>query len=348
MQCRVVLLQPTIAYLLPMNTLMKDLIDAFPAQLQEALNIIKSTSLKPLRTTPTQVVVSGLGGSGIGGTIVAELSAFEGSMPVHVCKEYALPSWVSANTLVIISSYSGETEETLATFHQAIEKGCMIICITSGGTVAKLAAEHHLDAILIPGGNPPRACLGFSLVQLLGIFEHYGWLNNALTSVEDAMNYMVSHKSHFLSEGEALAKSIAFSLPIIYTCSGYEGVAIRFRQQLNENAKMLCWHHVFPEMNHNELVGWADKNAKIATMYFKNEDDFYRSAKRMDIVQGILSNRAGKSLELNSVGANRLERMMYWIHLGDWISWFASVERNVDAVEINVINHLKSEMSKLT
>jgi glucose/mannose-6-phosphate isomerase len=330
-----------------MNTLMKELIDAFPAQLQEALNIIKSTSLKPLRTTPTQVVVSGLGGSGIGGTIVAELSAFEGSMPVHVCKEYSLPSWVSTDTLVIISSYSGETEETLATFQQAIQKGCMIICITSGGTVAKLATEHHLDAILIPGGNPPRACLGYSLVQLLGIFEHYGWLKNALSSVENSMNYMISHKSHFLSEGEAIAKSISYSLPIIYTCSGYEGIAIRFRQQLNENAKMLCWHHVFPEMNHNELVGWADKNAKIATMYFKNEDDFYRSAKRMDIVQGILSNRAGKSLELNSVGANRLERMMYWIHLGDWISWFASVERNVDAVEINVINHLKSEMSKL-
>jgi glucose/mannose-6-phosphate isomerase len=248
---------------------------------------------------------------------------------------------------VIISSYSGETEETLATFQQAIKKGCMIVCITSGGTVAKLATQHNLDAIIIPGGNPPRACLGYSLVQLLGIFEHYGWLKNALSSVEKAMNYMVTHKTHFLSEGEAIAKSISYSLPIIYTCSGYEGIAIRFRQQLNENAKMLCWHHVLPEMNHNELVGWADKNAKIATMYFKNEDDFYRTAKRMDIVQEILSNRAGKSLELNSVGANRLERMMYWIHLGDWISWFASVERNVDAVEINVINHLKSEMSKL-
>jgi glucose/mannose-6-phosphate isomerase len=344
---RVVLLQPTIDYLLPMNTLMKDLIDAFPAQLQEALTIFKAASLKPLRTTPLQVVVSGLGGSGIGGTIVAELSAFEGSMPVHVCKEYSLPSWVSTDTLVIISSYSGETEETLATFQQAIKKGCMIVCITSGGTVAKLATQHNLDAIIIPGGNPPRACLGYSLVQLLGIFEHYGWLKNALSSVEKAMNYMVTHKTHFLSEGEAIAKSISYSLPIIYTCSGYEGIAIRFRQQLNENAKMLCWHHVLPEMNHNELVGWADKNAKIATMYFKNEDDFYRTAKRMDIVQEILSNRAGKSLELNSVGANRLERMMYWIHLGDWISWFASVERNVDAVEINVINHLKSEMSKL-
>ena len=100
-------------------------------------------------------------------------------------------------------------------------------------------------------------------------------------------------------------------------------------------------------MNHNELVGWADKNPKVAAMFFRNDDDFYRSAKRMDICLTIISSKAGKYLEVNSVGNNRLERMLYWIHLGDWISWYCSVERSVDAMEINVINRLKAELANL-
>jgi glucose/mannose-6-phosphate isomerase len=184
-------------------------------------------------------------------------------------------------------------------------------------------------------------------VQLLGIFEHYGWIENALQSVENARKHMVEKTASYQREAESIAKAIAFSTPVIYTCAGYEGVAIRFRQQLNENSKMLCWHHVIPEMNHNELVGWADKNPRIAALFFRNDDDFYRSAKRMDICLTIISSMAGKFLEINSVGNNRLERMLYWIHLGDWISWYASVERSVDAMEINVINRLKAELSNL-
>lgn len=330
-----------------MNTEMKQLIENFPEQLRAALRIFRSSTLRDLPRKAEHVIVSGLGGSGIGGTIVAELVAFEGSVPVHVCKDYALPAWASANSLVVISSYSGETEETLTTFREALQRGCMIVCITSGGTVARMAQEHQLDAILIPGGNPPRACLGYSLVQLLGIFERYGWISAALEGVESAMNHMVEHQHAYLHEAEAIAKSIAFSFPAIYSCAGYEGVAVRFRQQLNENAKMLCWHHVLPEMNHNELVGWADKQSKVAALFMFNADDFYRTTKRMQICREIISQKAGKTLELFSSGNTRLERMLYWIHLGDWISWFASVERNVDAIEINVINRLKGELANL-
>ncbi len=326
---------------------MLSLIEAFPQQLADAIEIARNSNLRALKHAPQHVVISGLGGSGIGGSIVAELVAHEGKIPVHVCKEYHLPAWVNENSLVILSSYSGDTEETLSTFHLALERKAQIICISSGGTISKLAQENGLDLIQIPGGNPPRACLGYSLVQLLGIFERYGWLENALEAVENARKHMVEKRTSYEREAEAVAKAISFSTPVIYTCAGYEGIAIRFRQQLNENAKMLCWHQVIPEMNHNELVGWADKNPKVAAMFFRNDDDFYRSAKRMDICLTIISSKAGKYLEVNSVGNNRLERMLYWIHLGDWISWYCSVERSVDAMEINVINRLKAELANL-
>jgi len=326
---------------------MLSLIEAFPQQLAEAIEIARNSSLRDLDRMPQHVIITGLGGSGIGGSIVAEFAAHEGKIPVHVCKEYHLPAWVTEQSLVILSSYSGDTEETLATFHQAVERKAQVICISSGGTISSLAKEHGFNLIQIPGGNPPRACLGYSLVQLLGIFERYGWIENALQSVENARQHMVEKSASYKREAESIAKAIAFSTPVIYTCAGYEGVAIRFRQQLNENAKMLCWHHVIPEMNHNELVGWADKNPKIAALFFRNDDDYYRSAKRMDICLTIISSKAGKFLEINSIGTNRLERMLYWIHLGDWISWFASVERSVDAMEINVINRLKAELANL-
>jgi glucose/mannose-6-phosphate isomerase len=208
---------------------MLSLIEAFPQQLAEAIDIARSSTLHDLKFTPQHVVISGLGGSGIGGSIVAEYVAYEGKIPVHVCKEYHLPAWVNEQSLVILSSYSGDTEETLSTFHQAVERNAQIICISSGGTISKLAQEHGFDLIQIPGGNPPRACLGYSLVQLLGIFEHYGWIENALQSVENARKHMVEKTASYQREAESIAKAIAFSTPVIYTCAGYEGVAIRFR-----------------------------------------------------------------------------------------------------------------------
>src|SRR5690606_4899991 len=108
-----------------------------------------------------------------------------------------------------------------------------------------------------------------------------------------------------------------------------------------------CWHHVVPEMNHNELVGWVEKSPKIAALFLRNKDEYYRTAKRIDLCREIISGYAGKTLELQVKGDTHLERILYWIHLGDWISWFASVERNQDALEINVINRLKGKLASL-
>jgi glucose/mannose-6-phosphate isomerase len=327
--------------------MMKDLIASFPEQLKEALTIFKAAELKPLKNKANNILISGLGGSGIGGSIIAEIAQATVNVPILVVKDYSLPAWVNENTLVIISSYSGNTEETLQVMENAITANAMIVCITSGGKVLELAQQNDLNCIQIPGGNPPRACLGYSFTQLCGILDFYEFSNGFIASVEQGMHLLMTERNQIIQEAEALSKSIAFSTPVIYTTSGFEGIAIRLRQQLNENAKMLCWHHVVPEMNHNELVGWVDKSPKIATLFLRNKTDYYRTAKRMDICKEIISQIAGKTLEINSKGEDTIVQMLYWIHLGDWISWFVSVERNVDAMEINVINRLKGELAEL-
>ncbi len=326
---------------------MKDLIAGFPQQVRDALNIFRTQQLKPLPRKASSVLISGLGGSGIGGSIVAELCAPQSSIPVQVSKDYSIPAWVGPETLVIISSYSGNTEETLQAMQAAIAQKAMIVCVTSGGEVLQQAKNHQLDAIVIPGGNPPRACLGLSLTQLCGILEHYEIASGLLAEISLGIDLIEKNEQAIQHEAESIARAISYSLPVIYTSVGYEGVAIRFRQQLNENAKMLCWHQVVPEMNHNELVGWVDKAPKIAAIFLRNDDEYYRTAKRIDICKSIIYNLAGKTIELRSKGESPLQRMIWWINLGDWISWFASVERNVDAIEINVINRLKSELSNL-
>jgi glucose/mannose-6-phosphate isomerase len=327
--------------------MMKALIEGFPQQVRDALEIFNQVQLKPLPRKINNVLISGLGGSGIGGSIVSEICAGSASVPISVSKDYAIPAWVNEDTLVIVSSYSGNTEETLQAMQAAINQKAMIVCVTSGGEVLSIAKEHNLDVILIPGGNPPRSCLGLSLTQLCGILEFYGVAQGLLKEIQLGVELIELHHTRILQESESIAKAIAFSIPVLYTSVGYEGVAVRFRQQLNENSKMLCWHHVMPEMNHNELVGWVEKSPQIAAIFMRNADEYYRTAKRMDICKDIIFGFAGKTIVLNSKGDTPIQRMIWWINLGDWISWFASVERNVDAIEINVINRLKNELANL-
>jgi glucose/mannose-6-phosphate isomerase len=201
--------------------------------------------------------------------------------------------------------------------------------------------------IIIPGGMPPRACLGYSLTQIFGIMDRYRMAPGLLNELSDAITPIKKEISFIRNEAESIGRSIAFSIPVLYTSAGYEGIAIRMRQQLNENAKMLCWHHTVPEMNHNELVGWVEKSPRVSAIFMRNSDEYYRTSKRMEICKEIIHQYAGKTIEIWSKGQNPVERTLFWIHLGDWISWYASVERNQDAMNILVIEKLKDQLSKL-
>ena len=149
------------------------------------------------------------------------------------------------------------------------------------------------------------------------------------------------------NKAEKIAALIKGKIPVIYTSDRMEAVAVRFRQQINENSKFLAWHHVIPEMNHNELVGWKDVYDNIAVIYFRNKDDFRRNAVRMDINKEVISKYCDSIIEIYSKGQSLVEKSMYFVHLGDWVSWYLAELRGVDALEVNVIDHLKGELAKL-
>lgn len=325
---------------------MKELIAAFPGQLEEALSIGQSYTFKNSAANPTNVVLTGLGGSGIGGSIIQNYVADKLKVPFTVNKDYFLPAFVNSNTLVIVCSYSGNTEETLQAMKQAVKMKAQVVCITSGGEVEKLAAKKGYDCIIVPGGMPPRTCVGYSIVEILFVLRHHGLLKTKfIPEIEAAIALLNAETRTLARKGQAIAKKMAGKFPIIYAAQPYEGLAIRVRQQINENSKMLASHGVIPEMNHNELVGWRDKDDNYAVLLLRNEDDYDRVQTRMEINKKIIRKCTSNITEVYSQGGSYLEKLFYFIHLTDWISFYLAELHEVDATEVKVIDFLKSSLA---
>jgi glucose/mannose-6-phosphate isomerase len=328
--------------------MMKQLVVDFSKQLTEAIYIGKAATLTTSNNKISNVLICGLGGSGIGGSIVTELVVGNANVPVNVTKGYFIPAYVNENTLVIISSYSGNTEETVNCMELAIAKKAKLVSVTSGGKVADISKANNIDCITIPGGMPPRACLGYSLTQLFFVLGfHKITSNNFIANLEAAVNLLDTEESNIIAEATSIANKLLNKIPVIYATTYNEGIAIRFRQQLNENSKVLCWHQIIPEMNHNELVGWTQKNDNLSVLLFLDRDEYSRNLTRVDINKEVIKKYTPHITEVFSKGNSVIEKAFYFVHLGDWVSVILGELRGADLMEINVINHLKSKLSEV-
>jgi bifunctional phosphoglucose/phosphomannose isomerase len=327
--------------------MMKQLIADFSTQLQEALIIAQNYKFVASKKEFTNVVLTGLGGSGIGGSIIQNYVFDKLAIPFIVNKDYFLPAFISSKSLVIVSSYSGNTEETVAALQHALKMKATVVCITSGGKVAEIARKKKIDCILLPAGMPPRACIGYSMVQVLFSLHHFGLLkDNCSKDIKTSIKLLDTETKDIQKKAKTIAKKLMDKTPVIYSAADMEGVAVRFRQQINENGKMLCWHHAIPEMNHNELVGWRDKDASRVVVLLRNEDDYERVQLRMEINKKVFKKCTPNILEIYSKGRSYWERVFYLIHLTDWVSVELADLRNVDATEVKVIDFLKGELAK--
>ncbi len=326
---------------------MDKLIAQFSNQIKEAISIGKAVELNS-QTEIRNIVACGLGGSGIGGKISKLLFNATITVPFETVSEYHIPGFVNENTLVIATSYSGNTEETLIALEECEKRNAQIVVITSGGKLLELAMEKNWPHFVLPAGEQPRAMLAYSLVQQMFVLSGYGLIDDSfLNELENTIDLIDSNEKELKAEAEQLAKNIHGRIPVIYSDPTFEGVAIRFRQQINENSKMLCWNAVIPEMNHNELVGWAGGNDHIAVIKLNSEFEYYRTSKRWDFCKDRISKITPNVFEINAKGASVISAALYLIHLTDWVSYFIATLKNVDPVEVNVISSLKSELSKL-
>jgi glucose/mannose-6-phosphate isomerase len=331
-----------------MSDQMHTLIEGFPRHLKEALEIGRKAALKPAGGPYTNVVVTGLGGSGIGGRIAAQLVSGGAKCPIEVYNNYYLPGYVGPRSLVIACSYSGNTEETLAAMDQALAKGARVACITSGGTMLETAKARGLDHIVIPGGNPPRTMLAYSLVQQFFLLHHFGIIGEGFEgAIRSAADMLERDRASIHKAAQELTDKLFGKRLVIYSEAATEAVSIRFRQQVNENSKELCWHHAIPEMNHNELVGWAGGSDAFAVVIFRHKEDLERNQTRIEINKEVIQRYTPHVHEVWSKGDTAHARQLYLIHLGDWVSYYWAQKKGVDPIEIAVINMLKGKLAEV-
>lgn len=327
------------------NHVMYDLIASFPAQIRQAVDIGRQKEWSKPTSSISNVLIAGMGGSGIGGSIIKELAFANSKIPIEVLKDYHIPAFVSKQTLFIACSYSGNTEETIQATQEALLAGAQIKIICSGGILAELAKSNALDQLLIPGGMPPRACLGYALVGLTQICAFYQVIPNLENEFLTAADLIDKHQQDIKTLALQLSKHIGKSKTAIYAVPGFQALAIRFAQQLHENAKQIAWTNCYPELNHNELVSWAGLQADLTVVVLDSKNGNKRNKKRIYFSRQVIKPLCKAYFELEAQGTSHLQEIIYYIHLVDFISWYTSLENNVDAMNIEVIENLKQELS---
>jgi glucose/mannose-6-phosphate isomerase len=231
-------------------------------------------------------------------------------------------------------------------FEEALDKKAQIVCICSGGKLADLANQNHIDCLLIPPGKPPRACLGFSMVQILYVLQYFQVVkDDFISEIKTAISFLEQEANEIEVAAKELAAPLSGKLPVIYADQQISGIATRWRQQINENAKMLGWERILPEMNHNELVGWRDQRADIAVVFLQNGLELDRVQKRIGINKKIIQPYTNAIYEVHAKGDSYFDRAFYLILLGDWLSWYLAQLHGVDATEVKVIDYLKGELA---
>jgi len=330
----------------------------FPLQCRQAYDIAKVNQLLFEKKDFTKIVFAGLGGSAIGADMVRSYLYFESKIPISVCREYELPAYVDNSTLVFISSYSGNTEETLSAYQQAKGKGATLILISSDGSLKDYATKDNLTFIEIPRGLPPRCALGYLSITPLVLLNKLGVVEDIAPAIVEMVEVLEELKNRNLNprigQKDNIAKYIADKLfnkfAVIYSSSIHFDTAVtRLRSQLNENSKSLASTHVFPEMNHNEIVGWQNPKKlfkNFVVLMLRDKDMHRRVTARMDITSDILKDEGVSVLEIWSRGQNLLSRIFSLIYIGDFISFYLAILYGIDPTPVDRVTYLKRRLAE--
>ena len=317
------------------NSNMLKVIEDFPQQCKTALELPKGMSVSG---KIDNIVVCGMGGSAVGGDLL-KIYMHDSKIPVYVVRDYKVPNFVDESTLVFAVSYSGNTEETISAFEDAVKKKARIVAVTSGGQLASMAKK----AVKIPSGLQPRAALGYLFFPVLGVLVNSGIADVKGKEVEEMLD-ILSKADELKAVGERIAKKIGQRTPVIYASEMLAPVAYRWKTQFNENSKVAAFHHAFSEMNHNEIAGYQTMNrSDFIAIFIRDIQDNERIKKRMDITKEIISSRVDVE-EVFTKGEHLLSRIFSGIYYGDFVSYYLAIANRLDPTPVTVIENLKKKL----
>jgi len=326
--------------------------EQFAVILQQGVNLPEK-----YRRSYHNILVTGLGGSAIGGDILRTYAMQKAQVPVLVNRDYDIPEFVNGDSLVLAVSYSGNTEETLSSYQQAYQKGAAIIAVTGGGKLADMAQKDGCAVVKIPGGLSPRAATGYLFAPLALILEELGILQGAAHDLEETVQVLRNVRDAIypgidfpVNQARALAKEMKGNIPVIWGSSARtETVAMRWKTQINENAKSPAYFSIFPELNHNEIVGFeapADLIARLVVIILRDPADHGRVKKRMEISQGIIKDKVKKIIEVEGRGESFLAKFYSLVYVGDYASFYLALEYGINPTPVETIDFLKAELAK--
>ncbi len=330
---------------------MLELILDFPEQLCRAVEGARETKLSVNADHIQNVCVSGMGGSAIAGDVIEACVGSELEVPYTVNRNYTQPGFVNEKTLAIFCSYSGNTEETLAAYDEACRRRAQVVCITSGGKLAELAEINRQIVFRIPDGQPPRSALGYLAVPLAFTLWRANLIASPVKQLEETISILRSVKAAS-QRAENQAKEIAAKLmgriPLIYSAAGsFAPVGRRWRGQICENSKMLAFSNVFPELNHNEIVGWGPVtsiNQNFQVVYLRDRETHPRVQRRMQLTREIIEKHTTPVIQVESQGVGLFARVFSLIYLGDFVSFFLAIRNKLNPTAIQNIDFIKMGM----
>lgn len=328
----------------------------FPTQCEQALEIVKKIDFPDSYIGAQNVVMTGLGGSAIGGNLLRSFYEHDGTIPFVVNRDYYLPEFVDEDTLVFACSYSGNTEETLNAYEIAKHRGAQVISITSGGELAEKTREDRGLLIEIPGGQPPRTALGFMFIPLLFASERLKYIPrqnyqktfDLLKTCAEEWKFEVPFDQNPVKKIAALLKG---RLCLLYGLGSWQAVAAeRWKGEINENAKNMAFANVLPELNHNEILGWIKANEQGVenwiTLILEDGKESAKMQTRARVTTELIQDKS-EVLRVQARGETLLDKLLSLIFFGDLMSIYLAALNGVDQEDITSINHLKSELSKV-
>ena len=332
----------------------------FPQQVAEAIEI--GEKAPELSNKTNDFLILGMGGSAIGGDILATYAANTDTL-AHLCinvnRDYNILGHLNPKTAVIASSYSGGTEETISALLKAVEITDNILCITTGGKLGDIADKESFTKVSIPGGLMPRCALGYSFFTMLKIvLKSTDLTKNAIDNINQSIQNtlkLLEEKSEIYSLPQddnpaySFAKSLYNTVPVVYSSNILSAINMRWRAQFQENAKNLSFGNILPEMNHNEINSWSNPSRLLndfSAILLTDRKDNDKIIKRMNAVGEILTEKAVNVLKIESKADDYLARMFDLIYFGDWVSYFLAIYNQEDPTPIPLISKLKSLVAK--
>ncbi len=338
------------------SNMLNDLIKT-PNYCRDAIKRAEQTSV-PENVNPKSIIVVGMGGSAIGGEILKDWLRDKLPIPIIVCRDYTLPAYANKNTLIFVNSYSGNTEETLTAFLEAVKRKCTTTAVTSGGQLEAFCKKLQIPHVIIPKGLPPRVALPYLFFPLPVLMEKMGILSNVRNELEEAIQILQKVSKANApnvpttdNQAKKIAQEIMETIPVIYGFRQYTSIAHRLKAQFNENSKVPSKSEAFPELNHNETVGWEAPEAltkKQSIILIRDPQEPPEIKNRIETTTNLVFKKAKKVLQIEAEGTGKLAKMFSVLCIGDYASVYLAILQNKDPTPVDIIVRVKSELAKKT